>query len=50
MFFFFEKNGIQRTYKKREANQGKAIETIKAKQSDKKRLWHNHAGKNINST
>ena len=27
------KNGIQRTFTKREANQGKAIETIKAKQS-----------------
>ena len=43
--FFLWKKGIQRTYKKREANQGKAIETIKAKQSGKKRLWHNHAQK-----
>ena len=49
IFYFFDKNGIQGTYTKPEANQGKAIETIKAKQSGKERRWYNHAQKSVNS-
>ena len=38
IFTSLTKKGNQRTSTKREANQGKAIETIKAKQSGKGRL------------
>ena len=42
--FFWQKRNPANLYKHK-ANQGKAIKRIKAKQSGKKRLWHNHAQK-----
>ena len=42
--FLWQKRNPANLYKHK-ANQGKAIERIKVKQSSKKRLWHNHAQK-----
>ena len=44
IFIFFDKIGIQWIYTRHEATQGKAIETIKVKQSGKK------TKKSVNST